>query len=237
MARTLNPEVHAVRRDSFVDAAQRLIGAKGYERMSVQDVLDEVDASRGAFYHYFDSKTALLDAIVERMVDEGIATFGPSAADPTKSALDKFEALFAGIAEYKAGQRDLILGFARAWIADENAIVREHLRRSIVPRLEPLLLAIIEQGVAEGVFAVSSTREAARVLVVLLQAMNEDATRLFVDVDNGVVPLGAFESRVVAYAEALERILGAEPGSLRLPGSAVIQDWYRWSQEYRKDHS
>ena len=71
MARTLNPAAHAVRRDAFVDAAQRLIQAKGYEEMSIQDVLDELGASRGAFYHYFDSKAALLEAVVERMVDDG----------------------------------------------------------------------------------------------------------------------------------------------------------------------
>jgi AcrR family transcriptional regulator len=66
MARTLDPAAHALRRDAFVDAAQRLIQAKGYEQMSLQDVVDELDASRGAFYHYFDSKVALLEAVVRR---------------------------------------------------------------------------------------------------------------------------------------------------------------------------
>jgi AcrR family transcriptional regulator len=237
MSRTLNPEIHAVRRDSFVDAAQRLIQAKGYERMSVQDVLDELDASRGAFYHYFDSKAALLDAIVERLVDQGMATFGPAATAPDKSALDKFEALFGGIAQYKAERRDLLLGFMRAWYAEENTLIREHFRRDLVGRMEPLFTGIVEQGVAEGVFVVGSARETARVLVSLMQGMNEDAGLLFLDIDNGLAPLGAFESRVVAYVEAFERILGARPGSLRFPGTSVIRDWYRWSQEYRKDHS
>jgi AcrR family transcriptional regulator len=237
MARTLNPEVHAVRRDNFVDAAQRLIEAKGYGRLSVQDVLGELDASRGAFYHYFDSKAALLDAIVERMVESGIAAFGPAATDPDKSALDKFEALFGGIAQYKAERRELLLGFMRAWFAEENALVREHFRRGLVGRMEPLLAAIVEQGVVEGVFEVGSARETARVLVSLMEGMNEDAGLLFLDIDNGVAPLGAFESRVVAYVEAFERILGAEPGRLRFVDISVIRDWYRWSQEYRKDHS
>jgi AcrR family transcriptional regulator len=237
MARTLNPEVHAVRRDSFVDAAQRLISTKGYERMSVQDVLDELNASRGAFYHYFDSKTALLDAVTERLVDQGLAAIEPMAMDPDKSALDKFEALFAGLAEYKAGQRDLILGFMRAWLADENAIIREHLRRGIVGRLESLLTAIVEQGVREGVFQVTSAQETGRVLVTLLQGINEDASRLFVDVVDGLAPLSAFESRLGAYLEAFERILGAQSGSLKFPDTTVIHDWYRWSLEYRKDHS
>ena len=49
--------------------------------MSVQDVLDELDASRGAFYHYFDSKVALLEAVVERMVEAAIATLAPVVAE------------------------------------------------------------------------------------------------------------------------------------------------------------
>ena len=63
MARTLNPTLHTVRRDAFLDVAQRLVQTKGYEAMSVQDVLDELEASKGAFYHYFDSKQALLEAV------------------------------------------------------------------------------------------------------------------------------------------------------------------------------
>jgi AcrR family transcriptional regulator len=39
LARTVNPAVHAVRREAFVDAGQRLLQAKGYEQMSVQDGL------------------------------------------------------------------------------------------------------------------------------------------------------------------------------------------------------
>ena len=53
--------------------------------MSVQDVLDEVDASRGAFYHYFDSKVALLDAVVERIVDQATAEIEPVATDPSSA--------------------------------------------------------------------------------------------------------------------------------------------------------
>ncbi len=82
MARTLNTEAHAIRREAFVDAAQRLIQAKGYDQMSIQDVLDELGASRGAFYHYFDSKTALLEAVVDRIVDAALASVAPLIDDP-----------------------------------------------------------------------------------------------------------------------------------------------------------
>ena len=50
MPRTVNVEARAIRREAFVEVSLRLIQAKGYEQMSIQDVLDELDASRGAFY-------------------------------------------------------------------------------------------------------------------------------------------------------------------------------------------
>ncbi len=102
MARTINQTVHTIRREAFVDPAQRLIQAKGFEQMSVQDVLDELDASRGAFHHYFDSKVALLEAVVERMVVGGMAALEPILADPHLSAVEKLRRLFAGVNQFKA---------------------------------------------------------------------------------------------------------------------------------------
>jgi AcrR family transcriptional regulator len=235
VARTVNVAERAIRRDAFVDAAQRLIQAKGYDRMSIQDVLDDLDASRGAFYHYFDSKAALLEAVIDRMVEAGIARFGPAIDDPGRTAIEKFGAFFADIAEYKAEHRALIFGFMRVWLSDENAVVREHFRRSLVGRVEPLMTPIVRQGVAEGVFTVASPDAAARVLVSLLQGMNEDITGLFLALDAGDVSIDHIQHRLDAYVDAFERILGAPPGSLPFADSSLLQTWHEWQQDYRKD--
>src|SRR2546428_13357689 len=97
MARTVNPTLYTVRRDAFLDVAQRLIQTKGYEAMSVQDVLDELEVSKGAFYHYFDSKQALLEAVVERFADGAIAALAPVLGDPDLPALRKLAKGGAGI--------------------------------------------------------------------------------------------------------------------------------------------
>ena len=102
MARTLDPEAHAVRRDAFIDVAERMIQANGYDRVSIQDVLDDVGASKGAFYHYFDSKADLLEAIIERMVHVGISRFGPQIDASDRSAIEKVEGFFGDLAQYKA---------------------------------------------------------------------------------------------------------------------------------------
>ena len=151
MARTVNVEERTVRRDAFVDAATKRIQTQGYERMSVQDVLDDVDASRGAFYHYFDSKQALLEAVIDRMGDAAIAGLGDTMDDPGLAAPQKLEIVFASIGSYKAERFDLVMAILEAWLSDDNAIVREKFRRYVVIRMTPLLATIIGQGAREGV--------------------------------------------------------------------------------------
>jgi AcrR family transcriptional regulator len=235
VARTLDPQAFAFRRDAFLDAAQRLMQTRGFEQMSIQDVLDEAHASKGAFYHYFGSKTDLLDAIVDRMVEAGVAEVSHGIDDPDRTALQKFESFFADLAQYKVERRELILGFMRAWISDENAIVREHFRRGLVGRLQPAMTTILRQGVAEGVFNVASPEASARVLISLLQGLNEDATSLWLALDDGSISFEYLDVRLTAYKQAFERILDARPGSLKFTDTTVIRDWYEWQQTHRKE--
>jgi len=54
-ARVVNEEEFAVRRNEILDAVQRLVFTKGYQQMSIQDILDDLHMSKRAFYHYFAS--------------------------------------------------------------------------------------------------------------------------------------------------------------------------------------
>jgi AcrR family transcriptional regulator len=226
MARTLNPAAHTVKREAFMDAALRLIRAKGYEQMSVQDVLDEVEASRGAFYHYFDSKQALLEAVVERFADEGIATLAPVLNDPDLSAIQRLERVIGGIARFKAESKDLVLEFVNVWMSDDNAIVREKIRRIRVRLLAPLLSALVREGIEEGLFAASSPDDTAQVLVALMDGFSEVATRMFIDRQANAIPYEAVQRAAAANIEAFERILGAAPGSVRLLDEPTMREWF-----------
>ncbi len=226
MARTVNPQKHAVRRDAFVDAALRLIQTKGYEQMSIQDVLDALGASRGAFYHYFDSKAALLDAAMERLLDTGTAIAREVAADPGVSATEKFGAVFTNIASWKNARRELMLKVLQIWLSDENAVVREKLRRGLAEQMTPVLTDIIRQGCREGVFTVASPEDAARVVVALLSGTQEIAGELYLGRVQHTIPLETVERTLAAFATAYERILGAPSGSLRLVDPETIRLWF-----------
>jgi AcrR family transcriptional regulator len=227
MARTLDPVAHAVRREAFLDAGQRLIATKGYAQLSIQDVLDELSSSKGAFYHYFDSKAALLDGVVSRMVEAATEYLAPAVADPDRSAPEKVEAVFSGLASFKGERKDLILELVRVWLSDDNAIVREHVRRGAIATMTPLVATIIRQGVAEGSFTTASPDHAARVFVSLMLGANEAATDLFIAYQDGAVIFEEVEQTLEAFAEGFERILGVRPGSLEFANrSAVLREWF-----------
>ena len=227
MARTLDPVAHAVRREAFLDAGQRLIATKGYAQLSIQDVIDELSSSKGAFYHYFDSKAALLDGVVSRMVEAATEYLAPAVADPDRSAPEKLNAVLSGLATFKGERKDLILELVRVWLSDDNAVVREHVRRGAIATMTPLLATIIRQGVAEGSFITASPDHAARVFVSLMLGANEAATDLFIAYQDGAVTFEEVERSLEAYAEAFERILGTRPGSLAFANrSSVLREWF-----------
>ncbi len=226
MPRTVDAVAYATRREAFVEVAEGLIQAKGYEQLSIQDILAELGASKGAFYHYFGSKAALLEAVVEHIVEAAMSSLTPHVTDPAVPALDKLRGVFVGIAQWKGERTELMRALIEVWLSDENAIVREKLRRSLVPRLAPLLAAIIREGVAEGVFAVDSPDGVARVLVSLIQGANDTALELYVARQAGAVSLAAVERFFAAYTAALERLLGLPAASLMFPDRTVLLKWY-----------
>jgi hypothetical protein len=157
-------------------------------------------------------------------VVEATANVERIQSDRSISALAKLSRLLTDIAEYKNERQDLIRGL-QVWLSDDNVLVRDKLRRMTVDRLTPLLAPIVRQGCAEGVFSVSSPDETARVLVSLLQGLNELATELFVKRQADGITLDEVEHTLSAYLEAMERILGVPPGSLPREQS-TLRKWF-----------
>ena len=226
MARTLDPAAHALRRDEFVDAAQRLIAAKGYEALSIQDLLDDLGASKGAFYHYFGSKSDLLGAVVDRMVDGAYVALQPIVDDPNLTGLEKFEHLFSGLADFKTERRDFLLALMEVWYSDGNTMMREQLRRGMVVRMGPLFAQMARQGHAEGTFHLEDPDRVGDVIVSLTQGINEFAGRQYLEYRAGAAGLDTFLRTLTAYAIALDRILGLPDGTLTIGDPAVLRQWF-----------
>ena len=224
MARTVNEAAHAERRSAFLDTAQRLMGTKGYEQMTIQDVLNDLGASKGALYHYFDSKQALLEGIVERYVEAREAHLARCAADPDLTAIRKLRGFFTGLRPNAAEVR-LSVAAVPTWYSDDNAAARHRLRARLTDRIVPLLTQIVKQGVAEGVFTTGFQDWAAQIAIELILDVKETIGRQMLAAGPDGIDATSVERMTAAYADALERVLGAPAGSLVLVDPAVLQAW------------
>jgi TetR/AcrR family transcriptional repressor of nem operon len=51
-------------RQRLIEAAAQLVHSRGYNAVGVKEVCDAADANKGSFYHFFDSKEALMGAVL-----------------------------------------------------------------------------------------------------------------------------------------------------------------------------
>jgi len=63
-----NEEIRAARRREILDAAVTVFAAKGVARAKVTDIAAAANLSHGLLYHYFPSKEAVFEAVVEEMM-------------------------------------------------------------------------------------------------------------------------------------------------------------------------
>jgi TetR/AcrR family transcriptional repressor of nem operon len=74
------------KRDSLLAAARRLMLEKGFPATTVDQICEASGVTKGAFFHYFESKEAVGRAVIERFVSDLVETFrsGPfrEVADP-----------------------------------------------------------------------------------------------------------------------------------------------------------
>jgi AcrR family transcriptional regulator len=116
------------------DAFLSLVGEKGYEKLTIQDILDRADIGRSTFYvHYRDKESLLLaclNEMGERLRGEMAATAPAGSIDVSRPAAFIFEHAYRNQQTYRAlcGKQGgaLVQRFLHGLVGD---MLREHLPR------------------------------------------------------------------------------------------------------------
>lgn len=225
MVRTVNEAVHEVRRNAILDAAQRAIETRGYEQMSIADLVSELRISSGAFYHYFATKPALLEALVERTGKQIEALVLPIVHDPDLGVLVKLQRFFVALDHWKLAHKHLVLASLRIWYGDENAIVRYKLYNARIKRFAPWLEEMIRQGVEEGILTTSYPDQAARMVISLFEDLGYVVAEILLAEEHAPNDLPRLARAVEACVDGLERLLGAPAGSLPQAERSDLMEW------------
>jgi AcrR family transcriptional regulator len=197
MARTVKKP--SERRDEFLDTAVELFNEKGYYNTSVDDIVDRMGVAKGLFYYYFKTKEDLVEAIVNRLWESAVTDYEAIMARDDLNALDKLFLYSHVRGQIKVEQTYLM----DLYIKEPDSPLVQRMMEKGVEMLVPILGAIFEQGVEEGVFDTQYPQRAAEFLI-------RGATALL-DLDTGDPE--AIKEAYLMTLDLWERVLGAEKGS------------------------
>ena len=95
-------------RQRILDAAQGLILEYGYAGVSVDQVINNVGLTKGAFFHHFKNKGELARTLIRRYSDDGVQLFEDNMARAKKLSDDPLQQFLILIGLYEELFDDLI---------------------------------------------------------------------------------------------------------------------------------
>jgi AcrR family transcriptional regulator len=134
----------------------------GYENTTLTLIIQELNISKGAFYHYFSTKEECADVAVELFASNCKNNIIQNIQNDL-SAVEKFEQLFVCCSKLAGDnvQKNERIN------APSNAIFHQKLMVALVIKMSPVYASVIEQGVKEGVFKVKYPHETAEMILTL----------------------------------------------------------------------
>lgn len=94
MAKTITPESTDTR-DNILAAGQRMMAAKGFTAVGLNEILTSSGVPKGSFYHYFSSKEAYGEALLDSYFDDYLAEIDKTLAQPDQTMAQRVMNYFA----------------------------------------------------------------------------------------------------------------------------------------------
>jgi len=153
------------RQQEIMDAAQKLFEKNGYENTSVEQIIRELNISKGAFYHYFESKKDILILLVERFAGEMEGIFKHIVEAENLNAIEKLKLMIRGPEK----ESKVVNPLMEIIHKPDNQELQERLNICAVKKLAPLIAQVLEQGNQEKIFKAKTPLETARFLLATSQ--------------------------------------------------------------------
>lgn len=190
------------RRNEILDAADELFGQKGFDGTSTNDILEKVRIARGTLYYHFKSKEDIMDALIERYNVRLLSAAQEIAADKSIPVNERITRVVMALNISGGGGKEIMEHIHRP----QNALMHQKIQKVIISGVTPILARIICEGIEQGLFSTPFPYECMEMVVTY-------ANTVF-DNDMGEMTDEELASRIQAFVFNVERLLGAESGSL-----------------------
>ncbi|WP_312683119.1 TetR/AcrR family transcriptional regulator [Stenotrophomonas chelatiphaga] len=141
-------------RDKILATGQRIMGGKGFSAVGLNEVLAAAGVPKGSFYHYFGSKDAFGEALLEAYFDAYLDDMERIFRQPGKNKAVQMEDYFAAWQDnqsFEDCQGKCLAVKLGAEVADLSDSMRAALDRGTAAIIDGMADAI-KAGQADGVF-------------------------------------------------------------------------------------
>ncbi len=143
----------ARRRAQFIEVGARLFSQKGYPQTTLNDILGEVGCSKGSFYHHFDSKGQVLQAISDQRTQAAYDAYAAAAEEDPVAQLNR---LLYYSCPLRRGEEGYLASMLSLYRDDEAAMIEAHRRQSLKRGFYPELLTLLRHMRQQGAISLVS---------------------------------------------------------------------------------
>lgn len=191
------------KKDQILDTSLQLFMKKGFDATSISDILSQLDIARGTLYYHFESKEAIMDAIIERLLNQVLEKIEKLMTNDSLSQAEKFMGFFASInLTQLTGDEEIVDYFNQP----QNALFHEKSNRLLIKKLSPVLAQIISEGMESGLFDTPYPAETAELILVGITG--------FVDSKDSPVEENQTNRRMESFLYNAARMLGMSQSGL-----------------------
>ena len=207
------------KKQAILDVAERLFYLKGYEQTSVQDLLDVLKASKGSFYHHFESKYAVLETLCQGRAEKALALAEEALGKETEG-MNRLNAALHFAMPLREGEEQFLTLLLPMIFSESGRTLYAQYSQALLQTFLPRLQALLNQASLEGMVHLYHPDYTADMLMALLNQCWFDAAKHMMDArhKNSAMDPGDLMEGLQAYRFAMERILDAPFGSLEIVG-------------------
>ena len=192
------------RKNEILDVAEQLFAEKGFDNASTNDIIIRIGIARGTLYHHFKSKEEILDAIVNRITNAGIARAKIIVSDKTIPLQDRLTGIILALNVSGDVQEEVFEQIHKP----QNALLHQKMQEHLLSGVVPIITTLIEEGNEIGLFDSKYPAEAAEMIMIYSSVAFDEFSDL---------SAREIEIKGKAFICHIERILSAKENSLVEP--------------------
>lgn len=206
------------RKQEILETSETLFCRYGYEKTSVQDILDILKLSKGSFYHHYESKVQILETICIRHAGEMAEKCAEKISGDQITPEKRINMVLNCMTPFTGEGMNFLKMLLPVFSTPDGRSVRACFREALRTAFLPLMRETMETASDADVILCRETEMTALICLGIVNDLWCEICDLILDSGGNMTDSGLGDAmrRITPVRSAIESILNIEFGSIEL---------------------